>query len=72
MITYAPFWKTIEQKNITTYQLIYKHSILPDTLQRLRSGKPITTQTLNKLCYSIGCSVSDILEYIPDEKDGID
>ena len=41
MISYEPFWKTINERKITTYQLIYKQGILPDTIQRLRSGKTI-------------------------------
>lgn len=68
MISYGPFWQTIERKQISTYQLIYKYAILPDTIQRLRAGKPITTNTLDKLCREIGCTVSDIVEYVPDEE----
>lgn len=68
MISYNPFWNTIKERKITTYQLIYKHGILPDTIQRLRRGKAITTQTLNTLCVVIGCTVSDILEFIPEEE----
>ncbi|WP_291811725.1 helix-turn-helix domain-containing protein [Blautia sp.] len=68
MISYEPFWKTIYERKITTYQLIYKQGILPDTIQRLRSGKAITTQTINTLCSVINCKVADILEYIPDEE----
>lgn len=46
MISYEPFWQTIRRKNISTYQLIYEYGILPDTIQRLRSGKTITTKLL--------------------------
>ena len=46
---------------------IYEYGILPDTIQRLRSGKTITTKTLNTLCSVIGCQVSDILEFVPDD-----
>ncbi|MGN8888543.1 helix-turn-helix domain-containing protein [uncultured Blautia sp.] len=67
MISYNPFWETIHQKDISTYQLIYEYGILPDTIQRLRSGKTITTKTLNTLCSVIGCQVSDILEFVPDD-----
>lgn len=66
MISYNPFWDTIHQKDISTYQLIYDHGILPDTIQRLRSGKTITTKTLNTLCSVLNCQVSDILEFVPD------
>lgn len=67
MISYDPFWQTLRQKNISTYQLIYEHGILPDTIQRLRSGKTITTKTLNTLCGVLNCQVGDILTFFPDE-----
>ena len=67
MISYDPFWQTLHQKNISTYKLIYEYGILPDTIQRLRSDKTITTKTLNTLCSVLGCQISDILIYVPDE-----
>lgn len=67
VISYKPFWRTISERKITTYRLIYKEGILPDTIQRLRSGKPITTQTINTLCSVLDCTIGDIMEYIPDD-----
>ncbi len=66
MISYEPFWRTIRERKISTYQLIC-YGILPDTIQRLRSGKPITTKTLNNLCIALECTVPDVLEYVLDE-----
>ncbi len=66
MMTYAPFWRTLEERKITTYALINKHGILPDTVQRLRSEKPITTSTIETLCEVLECRVQDIVEYIPE------
>lgn len=68
MISYEPFWKTIRERNISTYQLI-GYGILPDTIQRLRSGRPITTKTLNSLCIALNCTVPDILEFVLDEEE---
>lgn len=66
MISYEPFWNTLKERNISTYQLINKQGILPDTIQRLRSGRPITTTTINTLCMVIGCTVDQILEFVPE------
>ena len=68
MISYEHFWETIRQKNISTYSLINTHGILPDTIQRLRSGKAVTTTTLDLLCSVIGCDLEDIAIYISDEE----
>ena len=46
---------------------IRKENILPQsTLQRLREGKPITTETINVICSLLNCQPGDLLEYIPD------
>ena len=66
MISYEPFWQTLHQKDISTYQLIYEYGILPD-IQRLRSNKTVTTKTLNTLCSVIGCQISDIVTFVPDD-----
>ncbi len=68
MISYEPFWNTISEKNISTYSLINTHGILPDTIQRLRKGKPLTTTTLDTLCEVLGCDISDIVIHISDEE----
>lgn len=67
MISYRPFYATLLQKNVTEYALIFKHGVPPNTLQRMRHGKPITTTTLNIFCEILNCGVSDILEYVPSE-----
>lgn len=69
MISYEPFWNTLKERNISTYQLINKQGILPDTIQRLRSGRPITTTTIDTLCMVLGCAVDQILEFVPEENE---
>nr|WP_296008598.1 helix-turn-helix domain-containing protein [uncultured Blautia sp.] len=68
MISYSPFYETLKKKNLSEYALIYKHGILPDTLQRIRHDKVITTKTLDTLCSVLECEVSDVIKYIPPEK----
>lgn len=67
MITYAPFWKTIKEKGESTYTLIEKHGISSATIDRLRKNKGISTAKINDLCSILDCSVSEVLEYIPDD-----
>ncbi len=63
LITYKPFYKTLLEKGITEYELIFKHGLSANTLYRMKQGKPITTKTLNTLCFILDCDVSDILEH---------
>lgn len=65
MISYEPLWKTMKQKNVTTYTLINK-GISSRTISNIRNNKGITLHTLEKLCRIIDCRVEDIIEFIAD------
>ena len=67
MISYEPFYKTLLSKGVTEYQLIFKHGFSANILHRMKHGAPISTKTLDTLCFILGCTVSDILEYLDDE-----
>ena len=66
MISYEPFYKTLYKKGITEYELIYKQGMSANTINRMKHGKPITTTTLDTLCFILDCSVYEILVYIKD------
>lgn len=70
MISYKPFYETLFKKDITEYELIFKHGISANTLHRMKKGEAITTKTLDTLCFILNCSVSDILEFqnSPDDE----
>ncbi len=61
MISYQPFFNTLLKKNMTEYQLIHKEGISANTLHRMHKGLPITTKTLDTLCFILNCRVEDIL-----------
>ncbi len=64
LISYKPFWKTLKEKNITTYTLINKHNISSATIDRMKKGNGISTMKIDDFCRILGCDVSDIIEYI--------
>ncbi len=66
MISYEPFWKTIKEKNITTYMLINHHNISSATIDRIRKGMGISTTKIDDFCRILDCNVSDIIDYRPD------
>lgn len=67
MISYSPFYKTLKEKNITTYKLINTYNVSRSLIDRLKHNKPISTVTLNDLCTILQCRVEDIMVYIEDE-----
>ena len=68
MISYEPLYRTMKEKQITTYKLINEYGVSRSLLDCLKHNKPISTVTLNDLCLFLQCKVEDILVYIPDEK----
>lgn len=66
MIHYAPLWKTMKERQVTTYTLRYKYGMSHATVQRLQNNLSVTTYTLNKLCGILNCQLQDIAEYTPD------
>ena len=63
MISYAPFYKTLIERDVTEYQLIYKHGVSANILHRMKHGHNITMKTLDTLCFILKCEVSGIIEY---------
>ncbi len=61
MISYQPLFATMKEKNITEYNLIYKQGMSANTVHRIKKGLPITTETLDTLCYILDCEVEDII-----------
>lgn len=68
MIVYDKLWKTMQTKGVSQYKLIRTYGISTGQLDRLRKNDNVSTYTLNSLCRILDCSLSDIAEYVPDDK----
>ena len=66
MISYAPLWKTMEERGATTYTLQVKGQISSSTIRRIKANESVSTNTLDALCKILDCAISDIIEYLPD------
>ena len=62
MISYEPFFRTLEKRGITSYRL-GKMGFPMTTYHSIRRGKHISTQTIDALCELLDCTVEDILEH---------
>jgi DNA-binding Xre family transcriptional regulator len=66
MISYERLWKTMEEKNATTYTLQVKGGISSSTIRRMKANQSVSTNTLDALCKILDCKLEDIAEYISD------
>lgn len=71
MISYEPFWQTLEKSNENWYTLTQKHHISHSTLHRLKHNKDISTKTINDLCRILNCNIEDIVKYVPSDDDQV-
>ena len=65
IIDFSPLWKTMQEKNVTQYQLI-KQGIDNKTLDSLKKNRNITLVTLEKLCCILDCEPNDIVTFHHD------
>lgn len=68
MITYEPFYKTLKEKNLSTYKLITQYNVSTSLLNRIKHNKNISTMTLNDLCNILDCRVEDIILFVKDKE----
>ena len=66
MISYAPLWKTMKEKGVSTYTLRVKRGFSPGTLTQLKRNRHVSTHTLQILCTLLDCGVQDVVEITPD------
>ena len=57
------------EKNRISYYRLANAGIDAQTLQIIRHNKPVTTDTLGKLCFIMNCQPSDLIEYHRDDSD---
>lgn len=70
MISFEPLRQQLMERRITSYYLRNKcgiYSLDSKTIRRFMSNESISTNTLNSLCNILGCNVSEIIEFIPDD-----
>lgn len=64
MISYAPLWKTMEEKHVSSYALIEKYGFYKATIQRLRKNQSVNLRTIDDLCQILDCTIDDVVDII--------
>lgn len=67
MISYAPLFKTMKDRKITSYRL-EKMGFSRATYYSIQQGNSVSTNTINQLCKLLKCNVSDVIQYVEDEE----
>lgn len=63
---YEKLFALMRERGLTTYKIRKEHIITETTLQKLREGKNVTTDSIAALCCALGCQPGDIMEYVEE------
>jgi DNA-binding Xre family transcriptional regulator len=66
MLSFKPFWEMLEKCSESQYTLIHNYGFSSSTIHRLKHNKPVSSDTLNKLCFVLNCQPGELMCYIPD------
>jgi len=67
IISFKPFWETLNKKGITQYELINDYGFSTGTLDSLRKNSSITLNTLEDICILLNCEIWDVVEFVKNE-----
>ena len=68
-ICYNKLWKILIDKHMSKTQLIKEASISTNAMARLGKNEDVRVEVLVKICSVLGCTIDDIMEIIPEEKE---
>ena len=61
-ISYNKLWKLLIDKNMTKTELRLKADIATSTLAKLSKNEQVSMEVLLKICKTLNCDLSDIVE----------
>ena len=68
-MSYNKLWKLLIDKQMKKSDLRKKAGISSSSLAKLTKDENVITDVLVKICRELKCDVSDIMEYVPEEKE---
>lgn len=63
--------KALSEKGYTSTRMRKEKILSEATMQNLRKGKGITTDTINTICVILRCQPSDIIDITPTDEEKI-
>ena len=68
-VSYKKLWKLLFEKDLTKTDLRIQSGISTGALAKLGRNENVNTEVLAKICKTLNCDISDIMEMIPDDKE---
>ena len=70
-VSYNKLWKRLIDLNLNKTQLREKAGISTNAIAKLGKNEPVSLDTLDKICIALGCNIGDVMDIVPQEKEGV-
>lgn len=67
-LSYNRLWKLLIDKGLNKHDLHKLTGLSQSTIAKLTKGENVNTDVLLKICQSLECDISDIVEVVKEEK----
>ncbi|PCL91874.1 helix-turn-helix domain-containing protein [Paenibacillus lautus] len=68
-VSYKKLWKLLIDRDMKKKDLRAATGISTVSMAKLGKNENVTTDVLVKICRTLSCDISDIMELTPDDKD---
>lgn len=68
-VTYKKLFHLMIDRGITNAELMEKAGFSANIITRLKRDNYLSLDTIEKICFALGCKADDILEFIPEQKE---
>lgn len=68
MMTYDPFWKMMEEREISTYSLEIDYGFNKAVINRLKRNKNMNLSSIDYICEVFSCSVEEVVVHVGNRK----
>lgn len=66
-MSFKPLWKMLIDRDMTKSQLRELAGISTRALAKMGKNEDVSTDVLRKICTVLNCTLSDIVELLPEE-----
>ena len=67
-VSYKKLWKLLIDKDMKKKELEQRAKVSHYTVSKMYRGENVTIDILERICKTLGCSIDDIVEFVPDEE----
>lgn len=67
-VSYKKLWKLLIDRDLKKKDLCKMAGISTSSVTKMGKGGHVTTEVLAKICAALDCTLDDVIDFIPDEK----